>query len=159
MRLDKLRASCKDGLSASCSIPTMNIKSLLITIVVAFITISVTDFLIHQVWLSATYAETKHLWRPEAEMMAKMPLMMLGQLLLATAFSLIFAACVAEKRCLSCTLKFSFCLALISVAGQMMMYAVQPFPGSLVVKWCVAITAQVMLLGLVVHKVYRVPVK
>lgn len=158
-RLDKLRASCKDGTSTSCSIPTMNTKSLLITIVVAFITISVTDFLIHQVWLSAAYAETKHLWRPEAEMMAKMPLMMLGQLIFATVFSVIFASFVAEKRCLSTTLKFSFCLALISVAGQMMMYAVQPIPGSLIVKWCVAITAQVLLLGVVVHKVYRVPAK
>ena len=49
---------------------------------------------------------------------------------LVAIFALIFAACVAEKRCLSCTLKFSFCLALISCAGQMMMYAVQPFPGS-----------------------------
>jgi hypothetical protein len=29
----------------------------------------------------------------------------------------------------------------------MMMYAVQPFPGSLVVKWCVVITAQLLLLG------------
>ncbi|MFN0075604.1 MAG: hypothetical protein ACKVY0_03930 [Prosthecobacter sp.] len=137
----------------------MNTKSLLITIVVAFITIAVTDFLIHQVWLSATYAETKHLWRPEAEMMTKMPLMMLGQLIIAAAFSLIFAACVAEKRCLSCTLKFSFCLALISCAGQMMMYAVQPIPGSLVVKWCVAITAQLQLLGFLVHKVYKLPAK
>lgn len=137
----------------------MNIKSLLIAIVIAFITISVTDFLIHQVWLSATYVETKHLWRPEAEMMARMPLMMLGQLILATVFCVFFASFVAERRCLKSTLKFSFCLSLISVAGQMMMYAVQPFPGSLVVKWCVAITAQVLLLGLVVHKVYRVPAK
>lgn len=137
----------------------MNIKSLLVTIVVAFVTISVTDFLIHQIWLSVTYAETKHLWRPEAEMMAKMPLMMLGQFILAAAFSVIFASYVAEKRSISATLKFSFYLSLISVAGQMMMYAVQPIPGSLVVKWCVAITAQVLLLGLVVHKIYRVPAK
>jgi hypothetical protein len=137
----------------------MNSKSILITIVAAFIAISVTDFLIHQVWLSATYAETKHLWRPEAEMVAKMPLMMLGQLILATAFSLIFASFVAEKRCLNSTLKLSFCLALISVAGQMMMYAVQPIPGSLIVKWCVAITAQVLLLGFVVQKLYKLPAK
>lgn len=137
----------------------MNIKSLLITILVAFVTLWLTDFLIHQVWLSSVYAETKHLWRPEAEMMAKMPLMMLGQLLAATAFSLIFAACVAEKRCLSCTLKFSFCLALFSTAGQMMMYSVQPIPGSLVIKWSVAITAQMLLLGFIVHKVYKLPAR
>lgn len=137
----------------------MNTKSLLITIVVAFVTLWLTDFLIHQVWLSSDYAETKQLWRSESEMMAKMPLMILGQLIAAAAYSLIFAACVAEKRCLSFTLKFSFCLALISVAGQMMMYSVQPFPGSLVIKWCVAITAQLLLLGFIVHKVYKLPAR
>ena len=137
----------------------MNTKSLIITIVVAFVTIWVTDFLIHQVWLSAAYGETKQLWRPEAEMMAKMPLMMLGQLLVAAAFSMIFAACVAEKRCLKCTLKFAFCIALISIGGQIMMYVVQPVPGSLVAKWCVAVVVQMLLLGFIVHKVYRLPAK
>jgi len=93
-------------------------------------------------------------------MMAKMTLMMmLGQFILATTFSLIFASYVAEKRCLSSTLKFFFCLTRISVAGQFMMYAVQPILGSLVVKWCVAITAQVLLLGFVVQKLYKLPAK
>ena len=133
----------------------MNPKSLLITIVVAFVTVWATDFLIHAVWLSATYAATKELWRPEAEMMAKMPWMFAGQFLVAAAFTMIFAACVAEKRCLRCTLKFSFCIALLVGGGQLIMYAVQPFPASLVAKWCGAYIVQMLLLGFVVHKVYK----
>jgi hypothetical protein len=85
----------------------MNPKSLLITILVAFITVFATDFLIHGVLLAGTYKATASLWRPEAEMMAKMPWMMLGQFLAAAAFTMIFAACVAEKRCMSCTIKFA----------------------------------------------------
>ena len=135
----------------------MNTKSLLITIVVAFVTVWATDFLIHGVWLSATYAATKELWRPESEMMAKMPFMFLGQFLIAAAFSMIFAACVAEKRCISCSMKFSACIGVMIAAGQIIMYAVQPYPGTLVVKWCVAYIAQVLVLGFVVHKVYRLP--
>ena len=54
-------------------ITDMNTKSLLITIAVAFVTVWATDFLIHGIWLSATYGATKELWRPESEMMAKMP--------------------------------------------------------------------------------------
>ena len=135
----------------------MNTKSLLITIVVAFVTVWATDFLIHGVWLSATYGATKELWRPEAEMMAKMPFMLLGQFLVGAAFSMIFAACVAEKRCLSGTLKFSACIGVMVAAGQIIMYAVQPYPGMLVVKWCVAYIAQTLVLGFVVHKVYRLP--
>ena len=133
----------------------MNTKSLLITIVVAFVTVWATDFLIHGVWLSATYGATKELWRPESEMMAKMPFMFLGQFLIAAAFSMIFAACVAEKRCISCSMKFSACIGVMIAAGQIIMYAVQPYPGALVVKWCVAYIAQALVLGFVVHKVYR----
>ena len=77
----------------------MNLKSLLITTLVAFVTVWASDFLIHAVWLSATYGETKQLWRSEAEMLEKMPLMFLGQFLIAAGFTLIFAAFVAEKRC------------------------------------------------------------
>jgi hypothetical protein len=137
----------------------MNTKSLLITVVVAFLVVFGSDFLIHQVWLSADYGATKALWRPEAEMLAKMPLMMLGQLIYAVAFSLIFAACVAEKRRLSCTLKFAACMALTMIGGQMMMYVVQPIPGLLVVKWCVAGLVQALLLGFVIHQVYKLPTK
>ena len=135
----------------------MNVKSLVITILVAFVTVWATDFLIHAVWLSATYGETKELWRPEAEMMAKMPFMLLGQFLVATSFTLIFAACVAEKRCLSCSLKYSACIGVMTGGGQIIMYAVQPLPALLVVKWCVAYLAQTLVLGAIVHKVYRHP--
>ena len=74
----------------------MNTKSLVITILVAFVTVWVTDFLIHAVWLSSTYGATKELWRPEAEMLVKMPWMLLGQLIVAAAFTVNFATCVAE---------------------------------------------------------------
>jgi hypothetical protein len=133
----------------------MNKKSLLITILVAFVTVWVTDFLIHGVWLSSTYKATQSLWRTEAEMMKNMPFMLLGQLLVAAAFTMIFAACVAEKRCPKCSLKYAGCMGVIAAANQIIMYAVAPWPGELVAKWCVAYLAQALLLGLVVHKVYR----
>lgn len=133
----------------------MNLKSLLITIVVAFVTVWLTDFLIHAVWLSSTYGATKELWRPEADMVAKMPFMFLGQFVVGTAFSILFASYVAEKRCLQATLKFAGLIGIMSSAAQVIMFAVQPFPGDLVVKWCVAYLAQALLLGVVVHQVYK----
>ena len=133
----------------------MNPKSLLITILVAFITVAATDFLIHGLWLGATYKATASLWRPEAELNAMRSMMMLGELFTATAFTMIFAACVAEKRCMSCTIKFAACIGIFSGGGQLMMYAVQPLPGSLVAKWVLAAIVQAVLLGIIVHKVYK----
>ena len=133
----------------------MNPKSLLITILVAFVTVFATDFLIHQLWLGSTYKATASLWRPEAEMMAKMPWMLFAQFLVAAAFTMIFAACVAEKRCISCSLKFAACMGIFASAGQLMAYAVQPVPGSLVAMWMLAAIVQAVLLGIIVHKVYK----
>lgn len=134
---------------------SVNYARLLIAVIVAFVTVWVTDFLIHAVWLSSTYGATKELWRPEAEMLTKMPFMFLGQFLVATGFVVIFAAFVAEKRCLRATLTYSAALGVLTAGGQIIMYAVQPFPGMLVVQWCLAYFAQMLVLGIIVHKVYQ----
>jgi len=133
----------------------MNPKSLFIAIIVAFVTVAVTDFLIHALWLGATYKATASLWRPEAGLNAMRPLMMLGEFFTALAFTMIFAACVAEKRCMSCTMKYSVSMGVFSGAGQFMMYCVQPLPGSLAAKWILAAIAQAVVLGFIVHKVYK----
>lgn len=135
----------------------MNPKSLLITIVVAFVTVFGTDFLIHQLWLGSTYKATASLWRPEAEMMAKFPVMLLCQFFAALAFTMIFAAAVAEKRCMSCTMKYSASMGIFSGTGQMMMYCVQPLPLGLALKWVLAAFVQALLLGAIIHKVYTPP--
>ena len=133
----------------------MNPKSLLLTIVVAFITVAASDFLIHGLWLGATYQATASLWRPEAEMNSMRPLMMLAEFFAAGAFTMIFAACVAEKRCMSCTLKYSASMGVFSAAGQFMMYCVQPLPLGLALKWVLAAIVQALVLGFIIHKVYK----
>lgn len=133
----------------------MNPKSLVITIVAAFVTVAVTDFLIHGLWLGATYKATASLWRPEAEMNSMRPLMMLAEFFAAAAFTMIFAACVAEKRCMSCTLKYSASMGVFSGAGQFMMYCVQPLPFDLAAKWVLAALVQALVLGFVIHKIYK----
>ena len=137
----------------------LNVKSLLITIVVAFIAIQFMDFLVHGVWLKPVYEATKSLWRSEADMQSMMPFMFLAHLLMAGAFTLIYTAAIAEKRCLKCTLKYAFTMGLFAGAGQLMMYVVQPYPGSLVVKWIVAGIIEAIILGVIVFKVYKLPAK
>ena len=133
----------------------MNIKRLIVSILAAFVTLHLTDYLIHGVWLEPTYVATASLWRTDAEMMKHLPFMFLGQFLIAAAFTLIFAACVAEKRCLSCTLKYSASMGVFAGAGQIIMYVVAPYPGLLVAKWFFAGIAQTLLLGVLVHRLYK----
>ena len=137
----------------------MNFKSLIISIVVAFVAVWVTDFIIHGIWLAPTYGATKQLWRPEAEMMKRMPWMFLGQGIVATAITTIYAAFVAEKRSFQSVLLYAICVALLVGGGNVIMYAVQPYPGSLVAKWFLASVVQMVLIGTVLFWVYRPQLK
>lgn len=133
----------------------MNIKRLLIAMPVMSVCVWITDFIIHGIWLSPVYAATKELWRSEDEMISKMPFMFSGQFLVGIAFTLLFALFVAEKRCLKASLTFAGLIGLMTAAAQVIMYAVRPYPGHLIVKWFVAYLIQSLLLGVIVHFVYR----
>ena len=137
----------------------MNYPRLVVAIIVAFIAIWATDFLIHAVWLAPTYGATKELWRPEEEMMKKMPWMVVGQAIVAIAFTTIYAAFVAEKRSMPNVLLYAICVAMLVGGVNVIMYAVQPFPGALVVKWFCAAIVQMNLIAIIVSLVYKPPLK
>lgn len=145
------------GWSREVKAMNCNCKSLLITIGVAAVVVWGTDFLIHGIWLKPVYEATPQLWRSEAGMISKMPFMFAGQAVVAIAFTTIFALFVAEKRSLGATLLYALCVALLVGGGDVIRYAVQPYPGHLVVRWFLAGIVQTMFLGTVVHFVYRAP--
>ena len=56
----------------------VNMKRLILSVIVMFVFIFASDFVIHSLLLGKTYKELAHLWRPEAELVSFMPWMMLG---------------------------------------------------------------------------------
>jgi hypothetical protein len=135
----------------------MNSRSLIISIVVVFIAVTVTDILIHGVWLSSLYGATKELWRPEAEMSSGkyMGWLHAGHLLAAVMFTTLWAVGFAQNAKITCGMKFGLFMALFGQAHTLISYAVQPFTLEIVWKWFVSSCAQGMLLGLIVCKVYK----
>ena len=133
----------------------MNTKRLLLSIVVVFVGIFASDFLIHGVWLKSDYAASTGLWRPEAEMQKFMGWLMLGQLLAAITATTLYAKGFAEKGSRACAVMFGLFMGLFMQANTLITYAVQPLPGNLAVKWFVAGTAQGLLLGLLLSVVYK----
>jgi hypothetical protein len=130
-------------------------KKHLIAIIVTFVAVWATDFIIHAVWLGSTYKATASLWRPEAEMMTKMPWMFAGQFLIAVALATIYVKAMAERATLQCAAGFGFCIGLFSAGAQLIMYAVAPYPGDLVLKWFCAYLVQGLVLGLVLFFVCK----
>jgi hypothetical protein len=133
----------------------MNPKRLTLAILAVFVGIWLTDFLIHGVWLKSTYQETMSLWRPEAEMQAHMGWLMLGQLLFAAIFVLIWANGFPATPSLRGACLYGLCMGVLSQSNTLITYAVQPFPASLAAKWIVAGLAQGLAIGALVYFVYR----
>jgi hypothetical protein len=128
----------------------MNIKRLILAIVVAFIVLWVTDFLVHGVWMTPDYRATQQLWRTDAEMTSHMAWMLAAQLLFVITFVILWAKGFAERTSnISCAVGYGVLMGLFSGVWALIMYVVVPMPGSIAAKWFFAGVAQTILLGLV----------
>lgn len=128
----------------------MNTKRLILAIVVVFIAVFATNFLIHGVWLNGVYKETASLWRTEDEMQKHFHFMLLGQFLFAATFVLIWSKGFPAVATLGGSCLYGLTMALFSQAMTLITYVVQPMPGSLAVKWFIAGIVQGVVLGVIV---------
>lgn len=133
----------------------MNFTRLILAIVVAFVFIFATDFLIHAVWLKPDYEATKELWRPEAEMGARFHWMLIAQLLVAIAFVIIWALGFAARGSLGLACGYGLLIGLIVQSTTIITYVVSPFPANIALKWFASGIVQSVLLGLLVALVYK----
>jgi len=130
-------------------------KKFLITWLVMFILYFAFGFIVHGVLLSADYAAT-NLMRPEAEAQKMMHLMILAHLMMAGAFTWIYARGVENKPWLGQGLRFGLAVALLGCVPLYIIYhVVEPVPGSLAVKQIVFDTIATLILGAVVAFLYR----
>lgn len=132
----------------------INNKSQVITAVVVFVALFLTDYLIHGVLLNGQYMATASLWRPEAEMQAYFPWMLLGQFLSAFIFTRLFAhgyqgKGIKEGVC------FGILVSLFLAGHNLIMYSVTPWPLSMVGAWIGLCLVQSALLGAITAKVYK----
>ena len=105
----------------------MNIPRLILAIVVGFVVIFGTDFLIHGVWMAPDYQATQQLWRPEAEMNSYRGWMFFAQLLLVFAFVMLWTRWASTAR-ITCAIGYGFLMGIFSGTWAIIMYVVLPMP-------------------------------
>jgi hypothetical protein len=132
----------------------MNIKRLIPAIIVAFVVLWGTDFLIHGIWMKPDYLATQSLWRPEMEMGSYIGWMFGAQLLSAITFVLIWTRWADTAR-LGCAIGYGSLMGIFSGTWAIIMYVVIPMPGSIACKWFFAGIVQSILIGLVTFFVYK----
>lgn len=129
-------------------------RRFVLALVVLFLGVAVTDFLIHGVLLAGDYGASAHLWRAEDELPRFMPLMWFGQFVGAFAFVLLYATGFANSG-LRCACFFGFLMGLFGQSLSLIFAAVMPLPGPLVAKWIVFGVLQGAVLGALLWRVYR----
>jgi hypothetical protein len=134
----------------------MNASRLLLAIVVAFVVVFVTDYLIHSMWLMPDYNATHTLWRPESEMTARIGWMFFAQFLFAATLCVVWALWISGRD-LGTAIAFGFLMGLFQSVWPIAYFVVAPIPGALAVKWILSGIVQVILVSLAAALVYRRP--
>jgi hypothetical protein len=131
-------------------------KTFIIAWVVLFVASFLGGFLVHGVLLHSDYMQVANLFRPESEQTHYFGWMLLAHVIMAGAFVWIYARGVETKPWLAQGVRYGVVVALLAVVPiYMIYYAVQPMPGSIVVKQIIFGTLWMIVLGIVVAWLYR----
>ncbi|MGH6612346.1 MAG: hypothetical protein ACRECQ_19035 [Burkholderiaceae bacterium] len=131
-------------------------KKFFIAWLVIFIAWMAGDFLIHGTLLGPDYMRQAQLYRTEADSQAYFAWMLLAHVLMAGAFTWIYARGKEARPWLGQGARYGLAVALLSwVPTYLIYYAVQPLPGTMVVKQVIFSTILIVVLGVIVAWLYR----
>jgi hypothetical protein len=123
-----------------------------ISVVVMSVLSLVCGFVVHGVLLHGDYSQLPNLLRPEAEAQGYLPWMLLADVLMGFGFTWIYRqGREAGKPAVGQGLRFGMAIAvLMTIPMYLIYYAVQPWPGVVVVKQIVYDVIGVLVMGVVV---------
>ncbi len=114
------------------------------------------SFLVHGVLLGADYKALGALFRTDADAQQYFPLMILAHVLLAGAFTWIYARGVEAKPWLGQGVRFGVAVAfLTTIPTYLIYYVVQPMPAAVVAKQIVFDSLLMVILGVIAGWLYR----
>lgn len=135
----------------------MNTKRLLLTALVVFIVLEILSYLVHGVILASTYQmeEVQAAFRPEAEMMSKMWILYVTDIIWCFFFAFFFAKGYEGKGIME-GLRFGFYIGLFwSLVSSYQSYTFYLLPYSLAFQWFIYGMIISLLLGIVAALVYK----
>jgi hypothetical protein len=128
-----------------------------ISIVVMFVMVMASGFIVHGTWLAPAYAKLPNLMRPMQEQEKYLPYMLLAHFLIAVAFTWIYLrGRETGKPWLGQGLRYGIAVALLSSIPFFLIYhAVMPYPLDLVIRQIVGDTVGLVLMGAVLAFINR----
>ncbi len=131
----------------------MNIKRFILASLAVFVSIQITDPIIHGVILGPVYESLKEVWRPD--MMSKMWIMLLTSLLFSLLFVLVYIKGLEENG-IAEGVRYGIIISLfmngVYIFNQ---YVVYPVPFSLALQWFIYGTIQFIIYGIITAFIYK----
>src|SRR5207237_1910522 len=100
------------------------------------------------------YAQTPNLWRSQSEMMSLFHWILIGQGLVILAFVMIYASGFAGGGMIA-GIRLGILLEIAAIGMRLAIYAVQPFPGKLIVYGSVSWLIEMLIVGAILRAVYK----
>jgi hypothetical protein len=133
----------------------MNNKTFWIGLVVVFVIMQVIGFLVHQVWLTDTYAGLASVFRAEADMLDMMWLMMAASVGSLFLFCYIFTKGYEGKGIAEGARHGLWMGLFVSLPMAIDQYVVYPLPSNLAVCWLVTGVVSFVIAGAVFAAIYK----
>ena len=130
-------------------------KRFLLAFVAAYIVMFAFGYVVNGVVLKDVYAETPNVFRPQDEMMSLFHWILIGQALIILAFVMIYASGFAGGGGVMAGIRLGLLLELAAIGSRMGIYAVQPFPGKLLVYGSMSGVIEMVIIGALVGAIYR----
>jgi hypothetical protein len=132
----------------------MNTKRLFFAIIASFVFIFFFEFLWHANLMKTSYMEVPILWRPEADFNSHFPLLVLGQAMVAFFLTMTYAWFVSPRG-VAAGVGLGLMVALISIGGELITFAVQPLTARILGLWIVGGLIEFAIAGAIIGAIYK----
>ncbi len=133
----------------------MNNRRFVVSFFVVFVFIFVYEWVLHGMLLDPIYQKTAELWRPEAEIINYFHWMLVGQFCIAVFFCLLMHR-MYQHSGIQEAMGIGLLLGLFLSAPNLIMYAVTPYPITLVIFWvlggCIELVGAAVLFALIYRR-------
>jgi hypothetical protein len=126
----------------------------IVAFIAAYIFMFFWGWLLNGMLLKDIYAETPNLWRSQSEMMSLFHWIIIGQALVIFAFVMIYAGGFAGGGVVA-GIRFGILLEIAAIGMRLGFYAVQPFPGKLIVYGSISGLIEMIIVGAIVGAIYK----
>ncbi len=132
----------------------MNWKRFFLAFIAAYIFLFLWGWLLNGVLLKDIYAQTPNLWRTQTEMLSVFHWILIGQALIVFAFVMIYAVGFAGGGVIA-GVRLGILLEIAAIGMRMGVYAVQPFPGKLLIYASIGGLIEMIITGAIVGAIYK----